>query len=325
MKQMLLSCMILFAPIQVYAGQNLSGLSISVGTASTTTYTQVLVIDPLGRKTGFDPDLKHRIKNIPGSSYVTESIDAYDGTSKGDESAVFAMNSPIPGSYRVVLVGLGNANYSLQISAEDSKGKEILSYANIYTGSLFLGASQQYLLNYNPTPGAPAPVITKTVTFGTLRQDLVVAQKLNQIGDDKFIGSLTRMISSAERQIGICAKNKKNQGKPCKPAIAVLNMFVKRLEAANRKCDSKKSQLCDEDNDWNDFNKEHRNDHDYDDFYHDWDKDDWQKDKKKCKRFVSDEALKIISEDAQWLIKSLGGDIDKNGKEDKDQKGGGRN
>ena len=82
--------------------------------------------------------------------------------------------------------------------------------------------------------------------------------------------------------------------------------LTKRLEAANRKCDSKDFKACDEDNDWNDFDKGHRKDHDYDDFFREWDQDVWHKDKKTCKRFVSDEALKIISEDALWLTKSLG-------------------
>ncbi len=97
-------------------------------------------------------------------------------------------------------------------------------------------------------------------------------------------------------------------------------MVIKRLETANRKCDSKNPRPCDEGKDWDDFDKEHRKDHNYNDFFQDWDKDDWHKHKKQCKRFVSDEALKIIKEDAQWLIKSLGGEIDKDhGKSDSDR------
>jgi len=164
-------------------------------------------------------------------------------------------------------------------------------------------------MHFDPIPGAPAPVIVKAVAFDTLRQDLNVAQKLSQIGDAKFVGSLTRMVNLAERLADKREKCDKHM-RGCAPAIAVLNLFSKRLEAANHKCDSKSFKACDDDSDWDDFGKEHRKDRDYGDFFREWDKDAWHKDKKTCKRFVSDEALKIISEDAQWLMKSLGG-VDK--------------
>jgi hypothetical protein len=137
-----------------------------------------------------------------------------------------------------------------------------------------------------------------------------VAQSLKQIGDDKFVASLNRVVNLAGRLADKCNKHDKHR-KSCAPAVAVLKLFVMRLETANRRCDSKNPGGCDEDRDWDDFGKEHRKDHDYDDFFREWDRDDWHKHKKTCKRFVTDEALKIIKEDAQWLIKSLGGEIDK--------------
>ena len=177
----------------------------------------------------------------------------------------------------------------------------------------FTVAGQTVTINvdYDPTPGAPAPVITRTVTFDVLRNDVSVAQSLNQLSDDKFARSLVKNIDLAQKLSTTCDKRKHNKDKVCEPAVAVLKLFIKRLEKANQKCDSKKPQACDEDKDWDDFDKEHRKDHDYDDFFREWDRDDWHKDKKKCKRFVTDEALEIIKEDAQWLIKSLGGEIEK--------------
>jgi hypothetical protein len=174
-----------------------------------------------------------------------------------------------------------------------------------------VGASQYYLLNYDPAPSAPAPVITKTVTFDALRGDVSVAQKLNQLGDDKFAASLLKQVDLAEKSAGICDKRKTPKAKGCEPAANVLKLFVKRLELANKKCDN--PAACDEDREWSAFRKEHGRDHDYDDFFRIWDNDDWHKWKEQGKRFVTDEALGIIKSDAEGLIKQY--DVD--AKEDK--------
>jgi len=158
------------------------------------------------------------------------------------------------------------------------------------------------------------------VTFDTLRQDFTVAQKLNQIGDDKFVNSLIRMINIAEKLTEKCKKYEdKNKHKRCTPAIAVLKMFIKRLEIVNKICDNpneckskcKKKEDCDEDFEFNNFRKENIKDNELKDFFEEWDKDEWHKHKKMCKRFVTDEALKIISEDIDWLIKSIDVEKDK--------------
>ena len=128
------------------------------------------------------------------------------------------------------------------------------------------------------------------------------------------------MINIAEKLANKCSKYKEHKRhKKCKPATAILKMFIKRLEIANRKCDSKRLWLCDEKPAWLAFRKKHGKDKDFKDFFKKWDKDDWHKGKKKCKRFVTDEALKIIKADAEILIKDLGGKI-KSKKDKKDKK-----
>ncbi|MBI5743261.1 MAG: hypothetical protein HY952_01805 [Elusimicrobia bacterium] len=147
--------------------------------------------------------------------------------------------------------------------------------------------------------------MAKTVVFNTLRNDVLVARQLNQLGDDKFVGSLTKNIELAEKLAGVCEKHKTSKTKGCKPAANVLKLFVKRLELASRKCD--KPDACDEEREWSTFRKEHGREDDYKDFFRDWDRDDWHKHKKQCHRVITDEALKIIKDDAGWLIKFLDG------------------
>jgi len=299
---LLFFCMPVYAEnsgsLHIYAGS-----SEPEGYASWKTKIHVLVTDPLGRQIGHNPLIPMTFSDPSrGSGYSVESIDDAESNSPGPESIELVIMQATGGEYGIAVFGIDNAKYSMEIRGRRSTGrqKDIQTFSSYITS----GTTNLYNMHFDPTPGAPAPVITKTVTFDTLGQDLQIAQKLNQLGDDKFVDSLINMVNLAEKLAGKCDKQKK--AKKCKPAIAVLNMVIKRLETANRKCDSKTSKACDEDKDWNDFGKEHRKDHDYDDFFNEWDKDGWHKHKKTCKRFVSDEAFKIIKEDAQWLIKSLG-------------------
>ncbi len=276
-------------------------INLSLGTASTSTYAQILVTDPLGRKSGFVADGKI-VLDIPGSNYVAESVDDYSGANKGNESVVFLVNDPIAGQYNFVVVGLANTKYSFQIHAEDSDGKEVISYADIHSGIISSGMTQQYVLNYTPASGGVSSV-GKTINFAGLRNDVTIAEKLNELGAEKFVKSLVKNIDLSEKLYAVCDKRKTPKAKGCEPAVDVLRLFVKRLELANRKCDS--AGGCDEGPELAAFEKAHRGDRDYDDFFRAWDKDDWHKSKKTSKRFVTDEALSIIRGDAEVLIKTL--------------------
>lgn len=282
------------------------------GAFSVTTNAHFMVVDSLGRMTGKNPFTGEDKGEIPGSGYSVESLgeikEGGDSSNAedilpGPETVSFEMGPvQISGMYGVRIYGIRDTKYSLSIRMNDSEHKvTVLEYEN-YISS---GATNGFNVNINPTPGAPAPVITKTVTFDILRNDVKVSLGLNQLGDDKFADSLAKTIGLAEKLAGVCDKRKAKKDK-CEPAVNALKLFVKRLELANKKCD--KAADCDEEREWTAFRKEHDGDKDYKDFFRDWDKDKWHKQKKTCKRFVSDEALKIISEDAQWLIKSLGGE-----------------
>jgi len=221
----------------------------------------------------------------------------------------------ISGQYTLTIFGISNNKYYLSIRARNSVGTEII-YAN-YDGYSFIGSTNSYVLKYDSTPGAFVPVIAPIITFDRLRNDILVAQEQNdvlspqgakQLGDEKFVNNLIRLINLAEKLDGACDRRKAKKDK-CEPAVNVLKLFLKRLELASRKCD--KPANCDEEREWTAFRKVHGKDDDYRDFFRDWDRDDWHKHKRQSRRFVTDEALKIIKDDAGWLIKSLGGEMDK--------------
>lgn len=281
---------------------------------STDTPAEVILIDSQGRRTGFDATAPFNdasgiteVHEIPGSGYSLAGIgDESGGPDDEPYYRELYVPEPLQGKYTLQIIGRQPGNYILYGDFYDSNhnGRQ-------YTTSGFITAAQTVTIDveYSPSPGAPAPVITKIITFDSLRNDVTVAKQLNQVGDDKFVRSLNKNIDLAEKLYAVCDKRKHRKDKPCRPAIAVLKLFIKRLELANRKCDNPAD--CDEELEWTAFRKEYGRDDDYKDFFRDWDRDDWHKHKKQCKRFVTDEALKIIKDDAGWLINSLGGEIDK--------------
>jgi len=297
------------------------------------TPAELLITDSQGRRTGYSPSAPfnkaeqlNMYREIPGGVYHQDGIG-----SSSDEDPTGVDDSGFSNFRRLRLQGVTQGIYLLQIIGRetgqyglDGTFKKIdgtLQFLAETPGFIVQGQTTTLSINYDPTPGTPAPAITKIVAFDTLRQDLTVAQQLKQIGDDKFVRSLVKTIDLAEKLSAMCDKRTHKKDKDCEPAVVVLKLVVKRLEKASQKCDSKKPKACDEDKDWDDFDKDHRKDHDYDDFFKAWDKDEWHKHKKTCKRFVSDEALKIVSEDAGWLIKSLGGEVENEHKNEKEKRG----
>jgi hypothetical protein len=299
------------------------------------TPAEMLITDSQGRRTGYSPDAPfekgeqlNMFREIPDAMYGQEGIgessdeDPYGSDDSGlSGSRRMRIQEAPEGRYLLLIIGRKPGKYSLGGRFEKTDG----SYQSLesFYGFIVQGQTTTVNIDYNPTPGTPAPVITKTVTFDALRQDLIVAQQLKQLGEDKFVKSLVKTIDLAEKLSARCDKRRHNEDKGCEPAVAILKLFVKRLQKADQKCDSKKPQVCDEDKDWNDFSAAHRKDRDYDDFFRGWDRDDWHKWKSKSKRSVTDEALNIIKDDAGILIKSLGGEVkdDHDDKKDKSEKG----
>lgn len=302
-------------------GNNHSYFYISAGsndqpTNDRHTMVHFIVSDSQGRKTGFkslfaypEGDLGVKsYREIPNSSYGLDQVGSLDPSvvSAEPESATLNMSAPVlKDTYTVQFIGFADCSYSVGMYLRGLNGENV-GESIVYEAYITSGSTQQYSLHLDPTPGAPAPVITKVVNFDVLRDDVFVAQKLTQLGDDTFADSLVKNLDLAEKLSAVCDKRKTRKDN-CEPAIAVLKLFIKRLELANRKCDNPAD--CDEEREWAAFHKEHGKDDAFRDFFRDWDAGDWHRHKKNCKRSVTDEAFKIIGEDVKWLIRSLGGGL----------------
>ena len=114
----------------------------------------LLVTDPLGRITGFDPISKINYTQIPGSGYQGESLD--DGES-GQESEshwfVLDIYAPIEGKYTVQVTGTDTGTYDLEVRTTSLTGdaSPVFAMNSIKTER---GKIQRYELSYSATSTA---------------------------------------------------------------------------------------------------------------------------------------------------------------------------
>jgi uncharacterized protein YvpB len=83
---------------------------------------ELLITDPAGRKTGYDPTTGQYLYGIVDATYGVETIGAQDGTGTSIETRVLEAGSPISGTYSIQLVGIGNGYYEVDFTAYDTGG-----------------------------------------------------------------------------------------------------------------------------------------------------------------------------------------------------------
>ena len=285
-----------FGNLSIFAASSAPDSSVSVKSK-----VQLLLVDPYGRQTGYDPAIKKRVVKIPKSGYSVEFLNDNDTGMPGPENIQLEVIGASAGKYSLLIYAIDDTEYSYDMRGFTFDGEEYFQQS--VSGYASSGSIVSSSFSFDPIMGASVTVISKLVTFSLLREDVLIAYRLEHIGSKKFADSLAESISLMEKLSLLCDKHKVSKSKGCEPAAAALRLFVNRLELANRKCDA--AGGCDEGPALAAFEKVHRGDSDYDDFFRAWDKDDWHKWKKTSKRFVTDEALSIIRGDAEALIKTL--------------------
>ncbi|MBU4446025.1 hypothetical protein KJ656_13255, partial [bacterium] len=200
MKWILLNCLLL-SNTGLFAA-DMSGLNASLGSYdpsgafSITENVFMIVKDSMGRETGYNPFTNSWKRDIPSSGSGSDSIgDNETGDPGPADFTIDITENLIQEKYNFEIFGLCDVRYIFEINADKSNGGSIHFEFKDYITS---GTVRNYALQFDPTPGSPAPTIIKEVTFQLLRDDVLVAQKLNQIGDDKFVDSLIKQIILAE-------------------------------------------------------------------------------------------------------------------------------
>ena len=272
--------------VGIVIAKNNSSLSISANTGNKNVQIQILVKDSLGRKGGCEliPEnscYDEIFENKGG--YGTERLgDEVDLKQANSESIQFFYGPVVIGTHTILFESLSYTTFFYEIRFFDSNFLFNSPVPYQFKAFISSGTTMEYKIYVDPIPGAPAPVISKEVTFDVLRGDVNVAYKLNQLSDKKFKNELIKIIDRAEK-LSIKCDKKKKKDEDCgnkKAAVNQLNSFIKRMEQALKKD---------------------------------------AKDKKK-KKFITDEAFNIIKSDAEILIKDLGGKVKPDKKEKKAKK-----
>lgn len=80
---------------------------------------ELLLIDPQGRKTGYDLKINKVLTQIPHSSYESESIDDDVSGALGPETKIIDIQIPIDGEYILLVIGRETGKYDLEIRGYD--------------------------------------------------------------------------------------------------------------------------------------------------------------------------------------------------------------
>jgi hypothetical protein len=112
---------------------------------------EILVTDPAGRKTGYDPKTGKYVNTILDASYQDDVLGARDGSNRSVRARVFDTGFPINGQYTLDLIGTGNGNYHIDFIAYDSAGQ---SSTTSIQGHITSGRRIYAALNYSDAPGS---------------------------------------------------------------------------------------------------------------------------------------------------------------------------
>jgi len=107
----------------------------------------LVVTDPLGRKSGYDPRAGTSWDEIPNAGYITETITAPDGTSL-PELKIFAASQPIGGQYRLEVIGYADGAYSIDAFQTDLTGDTTIES---FSGMATPGSADHLAVNYTPS------------------------------------------------------------------------------------------------------------------------------------------------------------------------------
>ena len=125
-----------------------SKLSISIGDEA-----ELLITDPNGKRTGFDPVTRTVLSEIPNSVYFTDALD--DDITEApatDADHLVSISQPLPGTYRVLLSGQKSGTYNLVVKGYAQDGSPQLS--TTLTGSTAAGSSSSASFLFPSTPSA---------------------------------------------------------------------------------------------------------------------------------------------------------------------------
>lgn len=213
---------------------------ISARAQSEGSNVEFIIIDPKGRRLGFDPRTNEYSVELVGAydrpwfwnseTDKAELVSDPDVTEKSGKAerpesyTTFAEFSLVPGEYTVEVVGMGLTQFSLGILMSRGNAEESVTF---HTGGLIdreMGI--KYRFTYNADAKNPVGNFEKIVTTSGLKQELALFQKNGWISRKDVAKSLMEMIAAAE--------NSMSKGNNLE-AREQLQAFIEEIRASGRK------------------------------------------------------------------------------------------
>ncbi|MBI5874270.1 MAG: hypothetical protein HZB81_00190 [Deltaproteobacteria bacterium] len=196
--------------------RNLSSMEISTHSGDSL-QVELLIIDPQGNKTGFDPSVNAIVEQIPNSGW---GVDDFPGI---PPTRFVGIGEPKGGIYKVEIIGINRTTtYTFGIRMADSTGN---FHQPVFNGITSLGIISIYTITYDPTPGI-TPKVERVVTTEDLKNDINIAFDLGLIDNAGIKQSLLAKLDVAENSI------KRGQKQA---AINQLNAFINEVNAQKGK------------------------------------------------------------------------------------------
>ncbi|MBI3754220.1 MAG: hypothetical protein HY266_09330 [Deltaproteobacteria bacterium] len=206
----------MIAIVKVWAlDYDMSAIDIHAGTGPTLS-VDILLIDPLGRKTGVDAVTNEGYLDIPKAGY------AWDEEPGINPRRTLYHSEAITGIYTLRVSSKTTTTYWVYIWIEDRNGnKTIVSF----DGFISSGRISEYKIDYKLESGAVQKV-ERVVTVEDLKNDVNIAFNLGLIDNDGIKQSLLVKLDAAENSI------KRGQKQAAKNQ---LNAFINEVNAQKDK------------------------------------------------------------------------------------------
>ena len=135
-------------PVKISPVKDVSRLTLLLTSPKNTT-TQLVLVDPRGRRTGTDPIAGTYYREIPRSSYLDEGA--------GKRTMVLDIRQPMDGKYEIQAIGTGNGDYALDVQGWDRNG-DVTNRPYFRAIPTDRGTLHRYILDYSALAGASLSV-----------------------------------------------------------------------------------------------------------------------------------------------------------------------
>ncbi len=158
---------------------------------------EFFVIDPNGKKTGYDPAINKIVDESPSGSYDTEEIgDLETGETGVGPIKEFYDNNATNGEYKMIVVGKFMGKFGIDISGLDINGNDIPNIdVDYYTAPTY---RDTFIINYSKEPNV-SMTLTRLVDFSIAKRDIELMYEVGCNDNQGVMESLLQKLENAEK------------------------------------------------------------------------------------------------------------------------------